>query len=439
LLASFALPAGPAAALLALPWLLATVLLALLGLLRLLERGPLPITSLALDAGFAFIAVGGVWTAASRAGWSFLGFGEPTVLLTGAHFHFAGFVLPLLTGLASKALPGRLGSMAACGVVAGVPLVALGITLTPRGFPLVELLATIWMAAACAATAALQIRLGVGRPRSLEAGALVLGGVSLLGAMMLALAYSAGSYLGIRTLDIPSMIFFHATLNVFGFALPGLLFWNAALGRPGEHVRVAGEERPGVEVLFPWLGDTFRLEDWEGRGFSHGVEAGSQSAWRRDNHELLLGVEPPGPPLADGLHRRAAPAIVGYEVFPPELLAPVKRRERLLEGDTAAGRYRLLPGVEVAVGARVIDCFDGLDGGRWRTGFTYRTLQGHPLMGEETFSVEKCLQSGEVRVALRSWSKPASFASRLLYPLVRALQVSAARAGLRRLAELARR
>jgi hypothetical protein len=50
------------------------------------------------------------------------------VLLTAIHFHYAGFALPLLTGLAGRALGGRIARIASLGVIAGVPLVAFGIT-----------------------------------------------------------------------------------------------------------------------------------------------------------------------------------------------------------------------------------------------------------------------------------------------------------------------
>ena len=43
--------------------------------------------------------------------------------------------------------------------------------------------------------------------------------------------------------------------------------------------------------------------------------------------------------------------------------------------------------------------------GVWHTGFKYRTLTGHPELGEETFSVEKDLATGSVVAALRSWSR----------------------------------
>lgn len=102
-LASFAWPPGVVAAALALPWLALTALFVALALMRFVERGSFEILTLGLDAGLVFPVVGGVWAVFSRWGKPLLGFEEPLVLLTAAHFHFAGFALPILTALVGRA------------------------------------------------------------------------------------------------------------------------------------------------------------------------------------------------------------------------------------------------------------------------------------------------------------------------------------------------
>ena len=76
--------------------------------------------------------------------------------------------------------------------------------------------------------------------------------------------------------------------------------------------------------------------------------------------------------------------------------------------------------------------FDRVDpDGTWhRAGLTYRTLVGHPELGEETFAVEKELATGRVRVALRSWSRPGTVLAKVFLPFVRRMQVSASRRSL---------
>ncbi len=53
--------------------------------------------------------------------------------------------------------------------------------------------------------------------------------------------------------------------------------------------------------------------------------------------------------------------------------------------------------------------------------FTIRTLKGHSECGEEQFSLER-LTTGEVRFAIRSYSRPAVLAGWVALPYVRRLQ-----------------
>src|SRR5258705_449888 len=89
---------------------------------RLDVVGVRPVRELCLDAGLVFLLVGGLWATASRAAMRPLGFDDTVVLLTANHFHYAGFIVPIVAGLAGRRLPGRLGDLTALGVIAGVPL-----------------------------------------------------------------------------------------------------------------------------------------------------------------------------------------------------------------------------------------------------------------------------------------------------------------------------
>src|SRR5262249_15601539 len=106
-------------------------------------------------------------------------------------------------------------------------------------------------------------------------------------------------------------------------------------------------------------------------------------------------------------------------------------------GDTVGARYRVPFGWSLFFASRALARFDGEQGGVWRTGFTYRTLAGHPELGEETFSVEKDLASGEVSVSMHSWSRPGLWIVQLASPLARWLQRHANLGALERLAALA--
>jgi uncharacterized protein (UPF0548 family) len=190
-------------------------------------------------------------------------------------------------------------------------------------------------------------------------------------------------------------------------------------------------------VLFLGSGADAPLAAWASRPFAPTSELGPGARDRRDAYERVIGIEPPGPPDASGLHRRAAAAILGYDIFPPSVGRGVIARNPVEVGDTVGLRYRFGLGLEMFFASRVIDRFDHQREQRWHTGFTYRTLAGHPELGEETFSVEKHLASGEVRVALRSWSRPGILLSRLTAPYARRAQRRASHAALEHLERIA--
>jgi uncharacterized protein (UPF0548 family) len=178
-----------------------------------------------------------------------------------------------------------------------------------------------------------------------------------------------------------------------------------------------------------------RLADWEARPFN---ATSPRDRDHRDVYERDVATAPPGPPNDGGPHRAAAAAILRYDIFPPSVLRPVIRRAPLQVGDTVGAHYIGFRVVRVFFASRVVDVFDGERDGWWRTGFTYRTLAHHPELGEETFSVETELASGRVRVALRSWSRPGTWLTKALAPLLRRVQVGASRGALDYLAARAR-
>jgi hypothetical protein len=229
LLIAFGSPPGTLAAALSVPWLLVTLMLAAAGLTRALARRFVPLDRLALDLALAYVSIGAGWLVLSRYGARPLGFESVIVLLTAIHFHYAGFVLPLLTGLAARALPGRLASLATLGVVVGVPFVALGITLTQLGAaPVFECAAAWFTAMAALVTALLHARLALAPGVSMARLLFAIAGIGLAFAMLLAALYGTRAFADLAWLDIPWMRALHGSANAFGFAVCGLLGWTLA-------------------------------------------------------------------------------------------------------------------------------------------------------------------------------------------------------------------
>ena len=193
-----------------------------------------------------------------------------------------------------------------------------------------------------------------------------------------------------------------------------------------------------MQILWRCFGQRPRLETLDAVLFSPGVEEGPRPGDRRDSYERVVARERPGELAPDGPYRRLARAVRAYEIFPPRLVSGVLRRAPIEAGDTYGICYHFLPGLDLFFGGRATASFDGPDGGVWRAGFTFRTLRGHPELGEETFFVEKDAATGEVRVGLRSWSRPGMWLTRLLSPYTRRVQVRACYAALDHLERTAR-
>jgi hypothetical protein len=186
-----------------------------------------------------------------------------------------------------------------------------------------------------------------------------------------------------------------------------------------------------------WFNQCPNLQPWTARPFSPGVELGPGPGDRGDNHERIVVVEEPGPPLADGPFRRLARAIFAFDIFPPRVAFGVLQRSPIEIGDCAGVCYRLIPGCRLFFAARVYERFDDQHGETWRAGFSYHTLVGHPMCGEETFCVEKNLTTGQILVALRSWSRPVHWSTRWGNPIARRQQLQAGRSALDHLQSIA--
>jgi hypothetical protein len=215
---------GLSAALLALPWLLVTLLVALHGARRF-RRDARRVAELAIDAGCAMLPIGGGWLVLSRLGVSPLGFEEPIPLLTAVHFHYAAFATLVLVGLAGRCTrDGAAYRAIAAGAMSGPPLLAAGITLSP----LLEVTAASVVVLALAGLAVLTLVRIVPRLHGWARVLLVVSSVSILAGMACAAAYAAGEFTGIGTISLGRMARIHGPLNALGFALAGLVGWTLA-------------------------------------------------------------------------------------------------------------------------------------------------------------------------------------------------------------------
>lgn len=232
---AFLLPAGWAAGVVALGWLMTSAMASLAGLVELIETRSLRPLRIVPAAALGFLGVGAVWMVASRAGLRPLGFSPAIVELTSVHFHYAGFGATLMAALALRAVAAgsprsrRLAAAAALLVVAGTPITAAGITTRSALFTIAGplllaggILITAWLTAFVIAPG---LSNATAR-RLLRASAL---GVLL--PMLLGVDYAMSRVFAIPALDLPGMAVIHGDLNALLFVLVGLVGWTLVPNR----------------------------------------------------------------------------------------------------------------------------------------------------------------------------------------------------------------
>lgn len=212
---------GPVTALLTLPWVVVTGLAAAFGLWRLLPRGLAPAEEFLIDAGLLYLPVGAVALTAHSLGLA-LGYSPVIVHLTAIHYHYAGFVLPVVAGLVGRTIPDgyrRAYRIAGGVVVAGMVLIAVGITFSPA----VEVVSAVAFAAGVVTFAALALGTAGRADWPVPArGLLAVAALSLVATMALAVAYAWGSYASVTLVEVDGMLATHGPINAVGFALAGL-------------------------------------------------------------------------------------------------------------------------------------------------------------------------------------------------------------------------
>jgi hypothetical protein len=226
-LVSFLIEPAVPAAILASLWFCVTAVIALLGLWRFGQPEFRSAAEVSINAGLIYLPVGSGWLIVSRLGFQLLGYGETIILLTVVHFHFAAYAAPILAGLAGRKLRygrvDRVFKLAPIGIIAGIPLVAAGISFSPY----LAFVGTILLSLGLFLLAILVAGWIVPSVGVLPAQILLLiSSASSLPAMTFACLYAYSIVFKKLLIDIPKMAMTHGIVNAFGFALCGLIAWS---------------------------------------------------------------------------------------------------------------------------------------------------------------------------------------------------------------------
>lgn len=246
---SFALAPGRLAGLLSIPWSLVTFVIAAMGVV-LFVKNDSHLATASRAVGLMYISVAGIWLAAHQFGLSLLGFEGLIMLLTVNHFHYAGFVVPVLFGF----LQGHLGNrfLSSLTVVLGAItpiLIALGMTYSP----MLEWLSVVTFALSLVLYSVLVFVYVIPKAtRWTKWFHLLSSGVIWL-TMALAVLYGYGEWSGQSTISISTMITFHGWGNAVLFSFIGVLAWHATLmdrataGIPFS--RIQGSGKIGADIF----------------------------------------------------------------------------------------------------------------------------------------------------------------------------------------------
>ena len=201
---------------LATPWILFAAYLVIQPLTELFSSEKRTLTQGIEVLTFLFLSIAGAWAFADRISFRPLGFDPIIVLLTVAHFHYAGFLLALVTALALKNKENSLAKIVGWFVIAGTPLVATGITTSQLEMPFwIEIVAVTVMALGGIGVGFLHFKRAKGNYKFLWK----LGAVGLCCGMILALMYGWRYIFPNEWLTIPKMYAYHGTMNSVSLGL----------------------------------------------------------------------------------------------------------------------------------------------------------------------------------------------------------------------------
>lgn len=224
LFAAMYMPVGTYAGLLACGWLLVCAWPVKNGIDGLLKNERTP-GQWAISAGQIFLIVGGLSAVADRFGLQPLGFDAVIVLLTAVHFHFAGFIFPLLAGWLYQLHPNKISRYAAIMAVVSIPLTFIGIAfskITDNYIPEAIAAASVATAGWACGWGYLQLTQKTGTPWPVKI-LWIITGLSLFFSMTLALGYAMRPLYTFDWINIPNMRAWHGTVNALGVGGAGVL------------------------------------------------------------------------------------------------------------------------------------------------------------------------------------------------------------------------
>jgi hypothetical protein len=203
-------------------YLIFTVIIACYGLSRLFTRGFTKMEEFAIDSGLVYLALGGGWYFAYVAGID-TGFTPLITWLTGIHFHYSAFLLPIFVGFLGRLYKNNFYRLICMIIIISPMVVAIGITFSRwielfsvilYIFGIYGLLYLTWKTPFVSRIQKWFVRISF----------------SALGiTIIFSLFYALGNGFGIISVSIDFMLRFHGLLNCILFAMIGLIGWSLSV------------------------------------------------------------------------------------------------------------------------------------------------------------------------------------------------------------------
>lgn len=205
---------------LSLGWLLFTFLLALYGLLLILEKKE-KIEEIAIGAGLIYFFIGGIWYALYQFQINFL-LVDPTVsALSSVHFHFSSAIVPVFIGMLGRIFVKKSWYNWLVGIdIVGPILIAIGIVFSK---PLEIIGVSIFACNIIIYSTYLLLKVRKSSKRNSGNVFLTLSSLAFYCIIVISICYPiVKKYFSLTVLD---MVPIYGSLHAFGFVLCGLLGW----------------------------------------------------------------------------------------------------------------------------------------------------------------------------------------------------------------------
>lgn len=208
---------SPADPILAGVYLLFAVIVASYGFTRFLKRGFVHFEEFSIDMGLISLMIGGGWFFAHIAEID-TGFSPIITWLTGIHFHYSSFLLPVFAGFLGRILKGTVYRAAVSILIVSPAIVAAGIAFSVW----LELFSVILYIIGIYALIWLSFKAQIPGGKWLIRLSFLSLGITIL----FSLAYASGNAFGKYAVSIDTMLKFHGVLNGGVFALAGVIGWH---------------------------------------------------------------------------------------------------------------------------------------------------------------------------------------------------------------------